>query len=77
LTLQNIIDERAREFFFEGYRRSDLIRFGQYGGTGTGYTWDWKGGVAAGADFSADYNIFPIPSSDMNANANLTQNPGY
>jgi len=82
-TLQNIIDERAKEFFFEGYRRSDLIRFNQYGGTST-YNWDWKGGVAPATDgtptattFSADLNIFPLPSSDLNANPNLTQNPGY
>ncbi|MHB9141143.1 MAG: RagB/SusD family nutrient uptake outer membrane protein [Paludibacter sp.] len=85
LTLQKIIDERAREFFFEGYRRSDLIRFGQYGGANVTYTWDWKAGLAPDpttgtpqpATFSADMNIFPIPSTDINANANLTQNPGY
>lgn len=77
LTLQNIIDEWAREFFFEGRRRMDLIRFGQYGGTNTGYTWDWKGGEAAGKDFSADFNVFPIPVSEINANPNLKQNNGY
>ncbi len=77
LTLQNIIDEWAREFFFEGRRRMDLIRFGHYGGTNTGYTWDWKHGVAAGEDFSEDFNVFPIPVSEINANPNLTQNHGY
>lgn len=77
LTLQNIIDEWAREFFFEGRRRMDLIRFGQYGGINTGYTWDWKGGAVAGKDFSADFNVFPIPVSEINANPNLKQNPGY
>ena len=77
LTKQNIIDEWAREFFFEGRRRMDLIRFGQYGGIGTGYTWDWKNGIAAGADIDAKYNIFPIPSTDLNANPNLTPTPGY
>ena len=76
ITLDFILDERAREFFFEGQRRTDLIRFNKFGGT-TGYTWDWKGGVAAGADFSADFNIFPIPNSDLNANPNLKQNSGY
>ena len=83
-TLQNIIDEWAREFFFEGRRRMDLIRFNQYGGTDT-YNWDWKAGLApdvatgtpAVGKFSADLNIFPIPSADINANPNLTQNPGY
>jgi hypothetical protein len=77
LSLQNIIDEWAREFFFEGRRRTDLVRFGQYGGIGTGYTWEWKGGEVAGVDFSEDYNIFPIPSTEINANPNLTQNHGY
>ncbi len=76
LSLQNLIDEWAREFFFEGRRRSDLIRFGQFGGTTT-YKWDWKGGVAAGIDFKAEFNLFPIPAGDLNANPNLDQNPGY
>lgn len=76
LTLDYILDERAREFFFEGYRRSDLIRFDKYGGSND-YLWPWKGGEAAGAAFSADLNIFAIPASDLNANPNLEQNPGY
>lgn len=76
LIRQNIIDERAREFFMEGHRRSDLIRFGQFGGT-TEYKWDWKGGVAEGVNFKVEYNLFPIPAGDLNANPNLDQNPGY
>jgi len=76
LTLQNIIDERAREFFMEGFRRTDLIRFNQFGGTTT-YKWDWKGGVQAGVDFDAKFNLFPIPAGDLNANPHLDQNPGY
>ena len=74
--LPTILDEKCREFFFEGQRRTDLIRFDRYGGE-TGYTWDWKGGEAAGKNFSVNYNIFPIPNSDMNANLNLKQNPWY
>ena len=54
----------------------DLIRFKMYGGD-TGYTWDWKANVAAGKNFPADYNIFPIPAGDLNANSNLIQNNGY
>ena len=76
LTLPNIIDEWSREFFFEGRRRMDLIRFNMYGGP-TGYTWDWKSNVAVGKDFPVEYNIFPLPASDLNANSNLVQNPGY
>lgn len=76
LTLQNIIDERAREFFFEGYRRTDLIRFGQFGGN-TNYLWDWKGGASTGTYFAPYLNVFPIPQSEIDANLNLSQNPGY
>jgi starch-binding outer membrane protein, SusD/RagB family len=74
--LPTILDERAREFFFEGHRRSDLIRFNKFGGE-TGYNWDWKSGEAAGKSFSANFNLFPIPAGDLNANSNLKQNPGY
>ena len=77
LTLPKIIDERAKEFFFEGHRRSDLIRFGQYGGMSSTYQWEWKGEQLAGTNFDAHYNIFPIPSSEINANSKLDQNPGY
>ena len=76
IDLPTILDEKCREFFFEGQRRTDLIRHGKYGGE-TGYTWDWKNGVAAGSNFSTIYNVFPIPSTDINANPNLTQNKGY
>lgn len=76
LDLNTILDEWAREFYFEGHRRMDLIRFGYYGGNSS-YSWDWKGGVKSGTSFSANYNLFPIPSADINANPNLVQNPGY
>jgi len=72
----NIINEWAREFFFEGRRRTDLIRFGMFGGN-TGYNWEWKGGVREGKNFEEYRNLFPIPTSDLNANENLQQNTGY
>lgn len=75
LTLNFILDERARELNFEGHRRSDLIRFGKFSG-GT-YIWPWKGGVKDGQAISSNYNLFPIPTSALQANPNLTQNPGY
>ena len=71
-----VLDEKSREFFFEGHRRTDLIRYGYFGGSGS-YNYDWKGGIASGINFSADYNLYPIPATDLNANPNLTQNPGY
>lgn len=75
LSLETLCDEWSREFYFEGRRRMDLIRFGYYGGSD--YTWDWKGGSEAGSKFSVNYNLFPIPTSDLSANSNLVQNPGY
>jgi len=75
LTLNFILDERGRELNFEGHRRSDLIRFEKFAG-GT-YLWPWKGGVKDGQAISATYNLFPIPTSALQANPNLTQNPGY
>ena len=76
LTLDEILDEWSREFYFEGRRRVDLIRFGKFGGD-NGYNWTWKGGRKNGTNFSADRNVFAIPSDDLIANKNLQQNPGY
>jgi starch-binding outer membrane protein, SusD/RagB family len=75
LNLQFIIDERGRELFWEGHRRTDLIRFGQLT-TGT-YNWPWKGGVSSGTSVDSKYNLFPIPSSARNSNPNLSQNTGF
>ena len=77
-SLNQILDERSRELYFEGFRRTDLIRYGYFGGTDSGkYLWEWKGGSQNGASFSADLNRFAIPAEDINANPNLKQNPGY
>jgi hypothetical protein len=75
LTLKFILDERARELYWEGYRRTDLVRFGQFS-NGT-YVWPWKGGAKAGTQVPSYYDIFPIPSADVTANPNLKQNPNY
>jgi hypothetical protein len=75
LTLNFILKERARELYWEGHRRTDLIRFGEF--TNGTYMWDWKGMVHNGATVPAYRNLFPIPSQDVNANPNLIQNPGY
>jgi hypothetical protein len=74
LTLNSILDERARELFWEGHRRTDLIRFGQYT---SGNNWAFKGGVAGGKDVESFRTLFPIPNTDRVANPNLPQNPGY
>ncbi len=75
LTLEVMLDERARELYWEGHRRTDLIRFGQFS-NGT-YRWAWKGGVKEGKATESYRNIFPIPDLDRNVNPNLMQNPGY
>jgi len=75
LTLDFILDERARELYWEGHRRTDLIRYGKF--TGGAYLWPWKGKVAAGASTAATRDLFPIPSNDLGANPTLKQNPGY
>ena len=75
LTLDNILDERARELYWEGFRRTDLIRYGRF--TNSTYLWPWKGGVAGGVAVSDVRNLYPLPSADITANPALVQNPGY
>jgi len=75
LTLPFLIDERSRELYVEGQRRQDLIRFGLF--TGGNYNWAWKGGSQNGIAIPSYFNVYPLPSKNMAANPNLTQNPGY
>jgi len=75
LNLQFVLDEKGREFYWEGQRRTDLVRYNLLT-TGT-YLWPWKGGVASGTAVDSKYNIFPIPSTNITSNPNLTQNTGY
>ena len=75
LTEQDLIDEWCREFYMEGRRRSDLIRFDMF--TGKKYNWAWKGGVADGQAVDGHFKYYPIPMDDINNNKNMTQNAGY
>jgi hypothetical protein len=74
-SLDDILDEWAREFYFEGRRRVDLIRFGKFGGN-SDYKWQWKGGTYAGRNFDTYRNIYAIPASQLPTYDNV-QNPGY
>lgn len=75
VTEQELISEWSREFYLEGRRRSDLVRFGMF--TTSKYLWDWKGGAANGTTVASFYNVYPIPASDHNNNINMSQNTGY
>ncbi|MBI3585614.1 MAG: RagB/SusD family nutrient uptake outer membrane protein [Ignavibacteriales bacterium] len=75
LTLNFILDERGRELYWEGHRRTDLVRFGQF--TNGTYVWEWKGNVKNGIQTSSFRDLYPIPVNDLNANPHLQQNIGY
>ena len=75
-TLSDLLDEWGREFYYEGRRRMDLIRFGRYGGD-TDYLWQWKGGPPAGRQFTASRNVFALPARVLEENSELVQNVGY
>lgn len=75
MDLNFILDERARELYWEGHRRTDLIRYNKF--TTADYLWPWKGRTPEGAATGAFRNLYPIPSADMGANPNLKQNTGY
>jgi starch-binding outer membrane protein, SusD/RagB family len=66
LTSDALLAERGREMFAEGWRRSDMIRFGKYNDA-----W-WEKPVSV-----ASKNLFPIPQGQIQINPSLVQNPGY
>ena len=72
---QTLIDEWCREFYMEGRRRSDLVRFGLF--TGSKYLWSFKGGAEKGQGVGQKYDIYPIPGDEIKNNPNMTQNPKY
>lgn len=66
ITLDELLEERAREMAWEAWRRNDLIRFGKYEAA-----WGYK------TDNDVRKRIYPIPATEITLNTNLTQNPGY
>lgn len=75
LDLEFILEERGRELYWEGHRRTDLVRYEFY--TGGDYVWAWKGDSKDGSSTDSYLNIYPIPDSDINANPELEQNDNY
>jgi hypothetical protein len=67
LTEQFLLDERGRELFMESWRRSDRIRFDKYNDPTI-----FKPGIS-----EAFRRLYPVPKSQIDANPNLKQNPGY
>jgi hypothetical protein len=77
ITQEFLVAERARELMWEAHRRTDLIRYGMYGGD-TSYSWPFKGGNSAyGQPFEKYMELYSIPPEELASNEKLVQNPGY
>jgi hypothetical protein len=70
--LDTLLDERARELSWEGWRRNDLIRFGQFEKS---YPLPPSDPITMNTDVTR--RLFPVPISEIKLNSNLLQNPGY
>lgn len=66
LTLDDVLNERGYELYWEGLRRQDLVRFGKF-------TESYQEKPATDATKA----LFPLPTSALDVNENLVQNPGY
>ena len=75
VNLDVLLNEWGKEFYMEGRRRSDLVRFEKF--AGNKYIWDFKGGVSKGTSVDKHFNVYPIPSKDTSNNPNMHQNPKY
>lgn len=71
-SLQEIYDERGREFLDENWRRNDMIRFGHYEDE---FFPHYKSNPYA--NFDKRHRIFPLPDNVRNLNPTWEQNPGY
>ena len=67
ITEASLLAERARELYIEGWRRTDLVRFGKF-------LEPWQEKPTTD---DQKYLLFPFPSAQIVANPSLKQNPGY
>ncbi|WP_184548394.1 RagB/SusD family nutrient uptake outer membrane protein [Mucilaginibacter sp. FT3.2] len=70
-SLDNLLDERAREFSWEAWRRNDLIRYGKFE-----VEYPLPNDVLS-MNKDITRRLYPIPSTEIKLNPNLVQNPGY
>lgn len=77
MTADDVLNERARELYWENLRRTDLVRNGKF--AGNAYNWNWKNGTSTGTAIADYMNVYPIPSAIVASYAAGTyqQNPGY
>lgn len=75
LTLDFVLDERSKELYWEGQRRTDLVRYNYF--TSSSFLWPFKGNIPNGSSVDPFRNIYPLPVNVLSINPNLTQNPGY
>lgn len=71
-TADELLNERMCELYWEGHRRSDLVRFGKF--SGSNYIWAWKSGSYDGATIESYRDLYAIP---VQFESTLGQNPGY
>ena len=69
-TLENLLAERQLEFAWEGWRRQDLIRFGQF-------TRTYSSRPQLPDEENGYTTVFPIPEKIRQMNPGWEQHPGY
>lgn len=75
VSLDDIVNERSKELYWECTRRTDLIRYNKF--TGSDLLWSFKGGTTDGSSVDNFRNLYPLPTYDIVNNPNLVQNSGY